>query len=52
MPNLLNPGAAPQSRTAERRRASPINFAPGALTPLYGGDSPNGAMGFVRFKLD
>jgi hypothetical protein len=29
-----------------------VNFVPGALKPLYGGDSPNGAMGFVRFKLD
>jgi hypothetical protein len=29
-----------------------LNFVPGALAPLYGGDNPVGAMAFVRFKLD
>jgi hypothetical protein len=29
-----------------------VNFVPRALAPLYGGDNPVGAMGFVRLKLD
>jgi hypothetical protein len=29
-----------------------LNFVPGALVSLYGSDSPTGAMGFVRLKLD
>ena len=29
-----------------------VNFVPDALEPLYGGDNPIGAMGFVRLKLD
>jgi hypothetical protein len=28
-----------------------FNFVPAALEPLYGGD-PNGAMAFVRLKID
>jgi hypothetical protein len=28
-----------------------VNFVPGALDPLYGGD-PKGAMLFVRLKVD
>jgi hypothetical protein len=29
-----------------------VNFVPDALTPLYGGHNPTGAMGFLRLKLD
>ena len=29
-----------------------VNFVPDALAPLYGGNHPIGAMGFVRLKLD
>lgn len=29
-----------------------VNFVPDALSPLYGGQNPTGAMGFVRLKLD
>ena len=29
-----------------------LNFVPGALAPLYGGDNPTGAMAFVRVKLN
>jgi hypothetical protein len=29
-----------------------LNFVPDALGPLYGGNNPVGAMGFVRLKLD
>ena len=29
-----------------------VNFVPGGLAPLYGGNNPTGAMGFVRLKLD
>jgi len=29
-----------------------VNFVPDALAPLYGGNNPVGAMGFVRLKLD
>jgi hypothetical protein len=29
-----------------------VNFVPDALAPLYGGNNPTGAMGFVRLKLD
>ncbi len=29
-----------------------VNFVPDTLEPLYGGNNPIGAMGFVRFKLD
>jgi len=29
-----------------------VNFVPDSLAPLYGGDNPVGAMGFVRLKLD
>ncbi|MGE5563024.1 MAG: hypothetical protein ACM3ZV_06900 [Bacillota bacterium] len=29
-----------------------VNRVPDALAPLYGGNSPAGAMGFVRLKLD
>jgi hypothetical protein len=29
-----------------------INFVPDSLAPLYGGNNPTGAMGFVRIKLD
>ena len=29
-----------------------LNFVPDALTPLYGGHRPAGAMGFVRLKLN
>ena len=29
-----------------------VNFVPDSLEPLYGGDHPVGAMGFVRLKLD
>ena len=29
-----------------------VNFVPDALAPLYGGNNPTGAMGFVRVKLD
>jgi hypothetical protein len=28
-----------------------VNFTPGGLKPLYGGDDPSGAMGFVRLKV-
>jgi hypothetical protein len=28
-----------------------VNFVPGALSLAYGGDTPKGAMGFVRIKL-
>ena len=29
-----------------------LNVVPDALAPLYGGNNPVGAMGFVRLKLD
>jgi hypothetical protein len=29
-----------------------VNFVPDALAPLYDGNNPTGAMGFVRLKLD
>jgi hypothetical protein len=29
-----------------------VNFVPNGLEPLYGGNNPIGAMGFVRLKLD
>ena len=29
-----------------------VNFVPDGLAPLYGGNNPIGAMGFVRLKLD
>jgi hypothetical protein len=29
-----------------------LNFLPDALEPIYGGDHPLGAIGFVRFRLD
>jgi hypothetical protein len=29
-----------------------VNFVPGALAPLYGGNNPVGTMAFVRLKLD
>ena len=29
-----------------------VNFVPDGLAPLYGGDNPTGAMGFVRLKID
>jgi hypothetical protein len=29
-----------------------VNFVPDSLAPLYGGNHPTGAMGFVRLKLD
>ena len=29
-----------------------VNFVPEGLAPLYGGNNPVGAMGFVRLKLD
>ena len=29
-----------------------VNFVPDGLAPLYGGDNPTGAMGFLRLKLD
>jgi hypothetical protein len=29
-----------------------VNFVPDGLAPLYGGNNPAGAMGFVRLKLD
>ena len=29
-----------------------VNFVPDAIAPLYGGNNPVGAMGFVRLKLD
>jgi hypothetical protein len=29
-----------------------LNFVPDSLAPLYGGNTPVGAMGFVRLKLD
>jgi hypothetical protein len=29
-----------------------VNFVPDALAPLYGGNSPTGAMGFVRLRLN
>jgi hypothetical protein len=29
-----------------------VNFVPDALTPLYGGHNPTGAMGFLRLRLD
>ena len=29
-----------------------VNFLPGALAPLYGGNHPRAAMAFVRLKLD
>ena len=29
-----------------------VNFVPDGLAPLYGGNNPTGAMGFVRLKLD
>ena len=29
-----------------------VNFVPDGLAPLYGGNNPVGAMGFVRLKLD
>jgi hypothetical protein len=29
-----------------------VNFVPDSLAPLYGGNNPTGAMGFVRLKLD
>ena len=29
-----------------------VNFVPDALTPLYGGHNPVGAMGFLRLRLD
>ena len=29
-----------------------VNIVPDGLAPLYGGHNPNGAMGFVRLKLD
>ncbi len=29
-----------------------VNFVPHALAPLYGGNNPTGAMGFLRLRLD
>jgi hypothetical protein len=29
-----------------------VNFVPNSIAPLYGGNQPVGAMGFVRLKLD
>ncbi len=29
-----------------------VNFVPDGLTPLYGGNHPIGAMGFIRLKVD
>src|SRR4051794_24532957 len=29
-----------------------VNFVPESLAPLYGGNNPTGAMGFVRLRLD
>ena len=29
-----------------------VNFVPDGLAPLYGGNNPTGAMGFLRLKLD
>ena len=29
-----------------------VNFVPDSLAPLYGGNNPIGAMGFLRLKLD
>jgi hypothetical protein len=29
-----------------------VNFVPDGLVPLYGGNNPTGAMGFLRLKLD
>jgi hypothetical protein len=29
-----------------------LNFVPDPIAPLYGGNTPVGAMGFVRLKLD
>jgi hypothetical protein len=29
-----------------------VNFVPDSIAPLYGGNTPVGAMGFVRLKLD
>lgn len=29
-----------------------VNFVPDAIAPLYGGQNPIGAMGFLRFKLN
>lgn len=29
-----------------------VNFVPDGLAPLYGGNNPTGAMGFVRLKID
>jgi hypothetical protein len=29
-----------------------LNFVPGTIAPLYGGNNPVGAMGFVRLKLN
>jgi hypothetical protein len=29
-----------------------VNFVPQGLAPLYGGDKPTGAMGFIRLKLE
>jgi hypothetical protein len=29
-----------------------VNFVPDSIAPLYGGNNPVGAMGFVRLKLD
>ena len=29
-----------------------VNFVPESIAPLYGGNNPTGAMGFVRLKLD
>jgi hypothetical protein len=29
-----------------------VNFVPDGLAPLYGGNNPTGAMGFVRLRLD
>ena len=29
-----------------------VNFVPDSIVPLYGGNNPLGAMGFVRLKLD
>ena len=29
-----------------------VNFMPDSLAPLYGGNNPIGAMGFLRLKLD
>jgi hypothetical protein len=29
-----------------------VNYVPDALTPLYDGHNPTGAMGFVRMKLN